>query len=239
MCVSMDEIEPTSLEAWVLGELDALVGSVREAYETYDFKTVHTAIYNFCNETLSAVYLTAVKDRLYCDAPDYARRRRAQTVLWDMTDVLCKLLAPILPHTSDEAFRALLKMDDPETSVHLCTISSAFGVARDVAWDDVTRLRDAGLLALEQQRAEGVDNPLDCGLVLPDPDGALAGFGTGDLADLMGVSRVEIDASASEVRVIDLRDEPRCERSWKRDGTVRERSDGGMLCDRCAEAVGV
>jgi isoleucyl-tRNA synthetase len=39
--------------------------------------------------------------------------------------------------------------------------------------------------------------------------------------------------------VIDLRDEPRCERSWKRDGTVRARSDGGMLSERDAVAVGL
>jgi isoleucyl-tRNA synthetase len=39
--------------------------------------------------------------------------------------------------------------------------------------------------------------------------------------------------------VRDLRSEPRCERSWKRDGTVRARSDGGMLSDRDALAVGV
>ncbi|MFG0256615.1 MAG: isoleucine--tRNA ligase [Phycisphaerales bacterium JB043] len=239
MCVSTDDIEPTSLEAWVLGELDTLVENVREAYEMYDFKTVHTAIYNFCNETLSAVYLTAVKDRLYCDAPDSTRRRRAQTLLWDLTDALCGLLAPILPHTSDEAYRALLKTDDAKVSVHLCTIPGAFGVARDGSWVAVMDARDAGLLAMEHQRADGVENPLDCGLVLPDPDGVLARFYANDLADLIGVSRIEIDKSASEVRVIDLRDEPRCERSWKRDGTVRERSDGGMLCDRCAEAVGV
>ena len=34
-------------------------------------------------------------------------------------------------------------------------------------------------------------------------------------------------------------EEPRCERSWRRDGTVRQRSDGGWLSDRDAEAVGV
>jgi len=39
--------------------------------------------------------------------------------------------------------------------------------------------------------------------------------------------------------VHDLRDRPRCERSWKRDGTVRERSDGGMLSDRDARALGL
>ncbi|MFM1868543.1 MAG: hypothetical protein RL591_1951, partial [Planctomycetota bacterium] len=31
----------------------------------------------------------------------------------------------------------------------------------------------------------------------------------------------------------------RCERSWKRDGTVRQRSDGGTLSDRDAEALGI
>jgi isoleucyl-tRNA synthetase len=41
------------------------------------------------------------------------------------------------------------------------------------------------------------------------------------------------------VEILDLRSEPRCERSWKRDGTVKERSDGGMLSQRDAEAVGV
>ena len=34
-------------------------------------------------------------------------------------------------------------------------------------------------------------------------------------------------------------DQPRCERSWKRDGTVKQRSDGGMLSDRDAEALGL
>ena len=73
--------------------------------------------------------------------------------------------------------------------------------------------------------------------MLPDPDGVLAAFAD-DLADVLGVSRVQFDGS-DEVAVVDLTSEPRCERSWKRDGTVRERSDGGMLSDRDAAAVGV
>jgi isoleucyl-tRNA synthetase len=55
---------------------------------------------------MSSVYLAATKDRLYCDAAD-ARRRRTQTVMWDIADGLCRLLAPILCHTADEAWRAL------------------------------------------------------------------------------------------------------------------------------------
>ena len=73
--------------------------------------------------------------------------------------------------------------------------------------------------------------------MLPDADGALRPF-AGDLADLMGVSRVSLDTATKVVAVTDLREEPRCERSRKRDGTVKQRADGGLLSDRDAMAVG-
>jgi isoleucyl-tRNA synthetase len=85
----------------------------------------------------------------------------------------------------------------------------------------------------------GVENPLDAGGSFPDLDGALSKFDPVDLADLLGVSRVQIDPSVTSPRILDLRDQPRCDRSWKRDGTVKKRSDGGTLSDRDAEAVGV
>ncbi|MEM1423069.1 MAG: class I tRNA ligase family protein, partial [Planctomycetota bacterium] len=239
MCVAPADIEGTSLEAWVLAEFDAMSKKVRAAYEGYQFNRATSLLYNFCNDTLSATYLAAVKDRLYCDASDSARRRRTQTALWDLTDGLARLLAPLMPHTADEAYRALRNTDpkDAESCVHLSTFIDSMGVEADGAWTGVLGARDTWLRALEEVRAKGeIDNPLDAGLVVPDPDGVLARFDPGDLADLCQVSRLRIgDALAVE----NLSGEPRCERSWKRDGTVKERSDGGMLSDRDAEAVGV
>ena len=52
------------------------------------------------------------------------------------------------------------------------------------------------------------------------------------------IARITLKDSG-DIEVIDLSDEPRCERSWKRDGTVKQRSDGGMLSDRDAAALGV
>jgi len=77
------------------------------------------------------------------------------------------------------------------------------------------------------------------GVVMPDLDGSLARFDPVDLADLLGVSRVSLDAKAGETVVLDLRSEPRCDRSWKRDETVKQRSDGGLLTDRDAQALGI
>ncbi|RMH27847.1 MAG: isoleucine--tRNA ligase [Planctomycetota bacterium] len=240
MCLNLSTLEPTAPEAWVLARFNALSRAVQDAYARYDFRAASTALFNFCNETLSAVYLAAVKDRLYCDEPGSARRRRTQNALWELTDGLCRLLAPILPHTADEAWRALRRSTDDDATVHLTTYLPDLPVSADDAWPDVMRVREQALAALERVRATGgVENPLDAGLTLPDPAGVLARFNPVDLADLCGVSRVSLDPNVTEPDVLDLRAEPRCERSWKRDGTVRERADGGMLSDRDARAVGV
>ncbi len=247
---TMPPIPPTSIDAWVLAEFDRLETRVVAAYRRYDFRTVQTSVFDFCNDTLSAVYLAAVKDRLYCDAADSPRRRRTQAALWDLTDGLCRLLAPVLPHTADEAWRELWRCEagDTERCVHLAEFVSTgtaagLGARADERWARVIAARDAGLLALERAKDAGrVEKPLDAGVILPNADGVLAGFDAVDLADLLGVSLVELDAQATEPRVVNLAKErgyEACQRCWKRDGTVRLRSDGGMLSDRDARAVGV
>lgn len=229
---------PTSLEAWVLGEFDALAAKVRRAFEKYAFHEAHKLLYNFCNTTLSSEYLSAVKDRLYCDAPTAERRRRTQACLWTLTEGLCQLLAPVLCHTADEAYRALLNAED-DACVHLTGFPSASGVSPDPRWASVMDLITQASRWLEQARSSrGIENPLDAGLAVANTDGLLDGFDPSDLADFCGVSRFEIKPDGP-IEVLDLRDEPRCERSWKRDGTVKLRSDGGMLSDRDAQAVGV
>jgi len=232
-------VEPTSIDAWALGEYNAMAAFVRTAYERYDFKAAQTKLYQFCNETLSSIYLAAVKDRLYCDATDSKRRQQTQAVFGAICEGLSRLLAPLLPHTADESWRALHQHSDDST-VHLKTIIDSFDCDIDAGWGAVMASRHSALKALEDARAaDGVDAPLDAGVTLPDQDGVIDRFDPADIADLIGVSRVSLDANATEVAVHDLRGEPRCERSWKRDGTVKERSDGGMLTDRDAQAVGV
>ena len=233
--------EPTSLDAWVLGEFDTLCEKVINAYNTYAFHEVHKLIYNFCNTTLSGEYLSAVKDRLYCDSADSDRRKQSQQALFIMTDGLAKLLTPVMCHTADEAYRSLHKIDpkDATQSIHLTAFPSPTGAEASGDWATVMSMLEDAQKVLEQSRVEqGIDNPLDAGLKIVDADGVMSKFNTNDLADFCGVSRVET-VTSGETTVTDLREEPRCDRSWKRDGTVKLRSDGGMLSDRDAMAVGV
>jgi len=251
--IALEKFAPTSLDAWALSEFDALSQRVRSAFEAYDFKTAHGALYDFCNETLSAVYCAAVKDRLYCDKPDSPRRRRTQSAMWHICDGLCRLLAPMLPHTADECWRALWESADPDKartgSVHLLTFAPGSGVQADSHWPAVMRQRDAALQILEKARAAGtLDNPLDAEVCVPDGEGLLRDFSarhrsaTGedlshDFGDLLGVSRVTFQPTG-EGCVRDLRDQPRCERSWRRDTTVKQRAGGHFLSERDAIAVG-
>lgn len=226
------DLDPASLDAWVLAETSTLQDRVRASCLEYDFRRAHLALFDFCNDTLSAVYCVAVKDRLYCDAPDTPRRRRTQAVLHAIASTLCRLLAPFLPHTADESWRSL---HAGAGCVHM-ERHRPLDVTADEHWTSVMTLRDAVLKALEEAKARGIENSLDAGVVLPDPKGRLADFQS-DLADLFEVSRVRIDAAADTISIEDLRDQPACERSWRRDETVSERENGSMLSDRDWAAV--
>ncbi|MEE2912693.1 MAG: isoleucine--tRNA ligase [Planctomycetota bacterium] len=225
------EVPKTSIDSWVLSELSKVSNKVITACTAYEFRTASQGLYDFCNDTLSSVYLAAVKDRLYCDSLDSPRRQQTCATIHTISDTLVRLLAPFVPHTADEAWRAL--HGDDAGSVHVQQYREE-KYETDSRWDLVIETRDNCLKALEESKENGIDNPLDAGLVLPD---SLSSFDPCDLADLCGVSRVRFGGDSVEVE--DLREEPRCDRSWKRDGTVKQRSDGGMLSDRDAKAVGV
>ena len=239
--------DAASLDAWALGELNKLIETARAGYGAFNFPQVQKAVFNFCNETMSAIYLAATKDRLYCDKADSPRRRRSQTAMYLIADALIRLIAPVLPHTADEAWRHLHPQG--EETVHLVTFPEPVNITVDPDWSLVIDVRGEVLKKIEGARASlGIENPLDMGLRLGISHQAksafLRKFDAVDLADLLMISRVAfVDAAAGEIEpvyeVFDLRSESRCERCWKRDGTVKQRSDGGMLSDRDAAALGL
>jgi isoleucyl-tRNA synthetase len=227
--------DPASIDGWTLAEYARVQRTVLEACRTANFRDAHVAIFDFCNSALSATWFAATKDRLYCDPADGPRRRATQRAMRTVAEGLIRMLAPILPHTADEAWRALHGAGARSVAFESHV---PFAFEAHPAWPAAMAAREAALKALEEAKAKGIENPLDAGLVIPDPEGALAPFAA-EMADLAGASRARLDRAATAVAVEDLRESPRCERSRKRDGTVRARADGGMLSDRDAAAVGV
>jgi isoleucyl-tRNA synthetase len=235
----LGDVEPTSIHACVLGQAASMQQQVQAAYEHYTFRKAHELLYHFCSDTLSAFYCAAVKDRLYCDKPDSPRRLATQRTMRALLEMLCRLLAPILPHTADEAYRALWSADETdERCVHRQLFAELPEVKVDFDWPKLMQLRESVLKALEDAKQRGIDNPLDAEVVLSGSEAWLEKFES-DLPDLFGVSRVRRTGEGSAVAVNDLSGEPRCDRCWKRLESCAPRSDGGTLCDRCADAVGV
>ena len=82
-----------------------MIGTCRSAYEKFEFHKVYHALNQFCAVDLSSLYVDITKDRMYCDAPDSPRRRATQAAMREIFDALCKLLAPVLVFTAEEAWR--------------------------------------------------------------------------------------------------------------------------------------
>ena len=88
----------------------------------------------------------------------------------------------------------------------------------DPSWEKVMAMRGVALKSIELARTtRNIDNPLDCALrIIPSSEDRenLAKFDLVDLADLCGVSRVELVESdhtnpSSMYEVVDLRDDVR------------------------------
>src|SRR5213078_2867574 len=94
----------TLIDRWILDRLDHVTAECRSAYAAFEFHKVYHSINHFCAVDLSSLYIDITKDRMYCDAPDSSRRRASQFAMHKIFDALCRLLAPVLVFTSEEAW---------------------------------------------------------------------------------------------------------------------------------------
>ena len=218
------ELGQHSIDRWMRLELARLTSDALSAYEGFEFHKVYRLIYEFCTVQASSIYMAAVKDRLYCEAPDSARRRATQTILHEMLMTLTKLLAPILPFTCEEVWEHIpARPAEEPASVHVAIMPQADPEAdkayeirpelRDAVnwtadrlqegpgatWQRLLAIRDEGLLKLEALRNAGVKNPLDVEVLFHvaenDPHRQLLDLYLPELEDLLGVGCARVDVS--------------------------------------------
>lgn len=84
-----------------------LTNDVLDAYESYDFEKIFRLIMPFVINDISAFYLDYTKDILYILDEDNFERRSVQSTIYDVLMRLLKLLTPIIPHTTSEAYQYL------------------------------------------------------------------------------------------------------------------------------------
>ena len=248
--VAAEDLE--ELDKWALTKLNALVATVRKAYENYEFHTVSHAMNDFCVVELSSFYLDIIKDRLYCEEAQGLRRRSAQTALYLIVDAMAKLFAPILAFTCDEIWQAMPHRDSDDARNILLnqmpTDFNAYALNQDTMakWDTIMKLRQDVNGVLELARAEKrIGKALEAHVSLSGSDELIAACQGVDLAEICIVSSCQWEAPeagaltgsgsnfpALTIGVTEAKG-TKCPRCWMHSEQANEEG----LCPRCASVI--
>jgi isoleucyl-tRNA synthetase len=235
------------LDRYALNRHRQVVERMLQAYESYEFHVVYHQLVQYCSVDLSSFYLDVLKDRLYCDAADGARRRSAQTVLLRIAEDLTRLMAPILTFTADEVWQAL--PGERADSVHLAVFPAREPVDEAILsrWSPLIEAREAATKALEAERAaKRLAGSLEAAVTLDAPAAllerlrahdALSSVFPGNLANLLIVSRVTLREAPALAVHVERAAGAKCERCWTYSTNVGHLAPHPGVCERCADVL--
>jgi valyl-tRNA synthetase len=195
---------PASLNAtdrWILARLHETIRRATRAMDEYEFATAKGEVERFFWADFADNYLELVKFRLYGgEAPDEdgSARANAQYVLYHTLKSVIGMLAPFLPHITDEIYRLGFGELDGHASVHV----SNWPVALD-GWQSEVALRQGrNVLGVTEEvrkwkseRQLGMSAPLKVVRIEVEPAAAQALAGASlDLRSVTRASEIEIAA---------------------------------------------
>ncbi len=226
------------IDRWILERMDEVIRDCRAAYESFEFHKIYHTLNQFCAVDLSSLYVDITKDRMYCDAPDSPRRRATQVVMHEIFDVLCRLLAPILAFTAEEAWRH----SEAEGSVHLEEFPQLQDRSRDGGTSaqvaELLRLRSVIGQAIERARQEKlIGNTLEARVVLNSDSDVTEKIDKEELEEFFIVSDLTIHQAKEASVSVTKTPYKKCARCWRHRPTVGASKAHPDLCDRCESVV--
>ncbi|KAK3579107.1 hypothetical protein CHS0354_022128 [Potamilus streckersoni] len=100
------------MDMWILSRLSFAVEQSNKGFETYDFPTATTAVYNFWLYELCDWYLEYLKPILY--GSDEDAKTVCRNVLYTCLDTGLRLIHPFMPFVSEELFQRLPRRTNNE-----------------------------------------------------------------------------------------------------------------------------
>ena len=237
-----DSIEgATLLDRWLLSRLQAVIETCTEAYHAYDFRRVFQTLNQFCTVDLSALYVDMTKNRLYCERADAPRRRATQVVMARTFDAVCRLLAPILAYTADEAW----EFAGHPTSVHTVLFPKADPSLRDkeveAHFEQWLELRSVLAQAMEPARKEKlVGNAQEAAVEIEVAEEAVLAGTKGfeeELEEVLLLSQLVLRKGERTVAHVRANPDKRCSRCWRHKPSVGRSALHSELCDRCEDVL--
>lgn len=226
-------------DQYLMNELNNYTKNVLEAYKKYEYQNVYKLTNNFIAFTLSNFYLDFTKDILYIEKENSFTRRSVQTVLYNIINNLVVLLAPILPYTSEEAYKFI--PGEKLESVHLCDmpVVKEYEIDEEL-WNLFFNIKSDVFKALEEARNEkiiGSSLEAEVKLNLNGKYQTVAGKLAPFLHQLLIVSKVtlttdELPKGEYVGVMVNKSEGHKCNRCWN---YVDELA--GDICPRCASIL--
>ncbi|MFH0913573.1 MAG: isoleucine--tRNA ligase [Candidatus Omnitrophota bacterium] len=249
------------IDKWILFKMEQAIGNTQKAYDNFEFHKAYKNIYDFCNQDLSMYYLDMVKGRLYTYAADSLERRAAQTAIYEILNVLVRIMAPILAFTAQDIWEHMpkTKRDNPVVSAHLLEWpkeNEAFtqqgsGDKIDSGLGAVMELIPDVAKALEEKRGQGlIGSSFDAKINLLTKSPKRYKFLQSleaELVEIFKVSQVEVSleeeiksAASGETPVITVSKAEgiKCARCWNYSASTGNNKDHPLICGRCLKAMG-
>ena len=104
---TVEFVNPTDTDKWILSELDKLIEECQKGYEKYNFFVPAIAIREFTWNLFAANYIEMVKARAYGIGFSDEERDAAIYTLHKVLSTILKLLAPITPFITDHLWQKL------------------------------------------------------------------------------------------------------------------------------------
>ena len=229
-------------DKYVTLKLNNLIKDSINHYDHFEFDTVYREITNFVTKELSAFYLDFTKDVLYIEKYDNPDRRSIQTVLYDITTALLKLLTPFIPHTTYEAYKHLPLQEEAHMYLENMPKYKELGNEDLLSkYEKFMAIRDNVLKALEVARNEKVIGKSFGAKLTLYPKGEvkeLLNSMNANLGQMFIVSQFEIKDGKGIYEFnnltidVEKAEGTTCDRCWQ---IVAHTHDG--LCRRCEEII--
>ena len=242
----VEERELLPLDRYMLARTRELTEKVRDWYEAFEFHRVYHAVNDFAVIDLSSFYLDVLKDRMYTFAPTSAARRSAQTVLWQITEALVRLVAPILSFTADEIWDYLPAVEGREASVHLAQFPKPEEIFSEdptkllEEWKELFTIRDLALQNLELSRqTKIIGKALEAELEMTASGDQLALLQrhAAGLKEFINVSGVNVIEGAELAIATIPASGHKCARCWNFMPEVSSYGIWQNVCTRCQSAL--
>ena len=234
------------IDRFVLARFADAAQRIKHAYEKYQFPAIFQALNSLVTVELSAFYVDVTKDRMYTYGAGSQARRSGQTAMYLLADGIARLMAPILPFTSDEMWQHL--PGSRQESVHLDqfpvvdTLVDHELVAR---WTQLLAVRETVNAALETERkAKVIGTSLGARVTIEasGPVGALLERHRDELPSLFIVSDLVLNTGQADgpdrLRVeVEKAGGVKCARCWRMVPAVGGAPGMDDLCPRCIDAL--